>query len=253
MVARGRPTPQPDAGERPFFRDRTPEEVRRADINPYFLEHRDYGPPLVTAETAWTFRGRWDECFAHKAPLHVEIGSGNGFFLAAFASLHPEFNVLGIEIRYKRTVLCAKKIDRAGADNARIARYHAAFLDDLFEDASIAGLYINHPDPWPKERHEKNRLISRWFLEDLSRLLQDGAVIRLKSDHMPNITRLQEVLTHGPQGEPLPPLPFDVTGKSLDVTRGEAPWPDDIETNYQSKFRKRGEPVHAIELVRRAR
>jgi tRNA (guanine-N7-)-methyltransferase len=182
--------------------------------------------------------------------LHVEIGSGNGFFLTEMARRHPEWSWIGIELRYKRTVLCAKKLVQAGVTNARVIRYHAAYLDDLFEAGALCGLYVNHPDPWPKERHEKNRLISRWFLEDVARLLRPGGWFRLKSDFRPNVDRIEVLLEHGPEGERLAALPFEVTGRSEDVIRGEAPWADDVETNYQRKFREKGEPVYAIEVVR---
>ena len=249
MAAPGRPTPQPiREGTWPRFEDRSP--YLTPDTNPYADGHRHHGRPVLPASEAWTFRGRWHEEFGRAAPLHVEIGSGNGFFLAGLAARHPDWDVLGVEIRFKRVVLCARKIRAAGVTNARIARYHAAFLDDLFLDGTLSGLYVNHPDPWPKERHEKNRLISRWFLEDVARLLRPGGVFRLKSDHQPNIDRVASLLDRGPEGEPLPRLPLEITGVSQDIVRDGAPWPDDIETNYQRKFRLRGLPVHALEARR---
>jgi len=244
MEAHGRPTPQLEnlSSERPRFRDRAMEKFRHQDVNPYVTQHLEYGPPLIPAEEAWKNRGRWAEVFGRDAPLHVEIGPGNGFFLAELCRRNPQFNVVGVEIRYKRVVLCATKLDKAGVSNGRIARYHAAYLDDLFEPGSLSGLYINHPDPWQKTRHEKNRLISRWFLEDAAQLLRPGGVFRLKSDFADNVYRVPGLLDEA--------LPLEVTGISEDVITGPAPWPDDIETNYQSKFRLKGEPVYAIELVR---
>ena len=249
MAARGRRTKRPDAPiEGPGFVDRV--DYPRMDANPFVISHREYGPPLLTATDAQGFRGRWDECFGRPGELHLEIGCGNGFFLAEIARRNPDWNVLGIEIRYKRTVLCAKKIDNAGVKNARIARYHAAFLDDLFGPGELSGIYVNHPDPWPKERHEKNRLISRWFLEDVVTLLRPGGWFRLKSDFEDNIGRVPSLLTADGEGNPKPRLPLEISGRSDDIITGPAPWPDDIETNYQSKFRKRGLPVYAIELLR---
>jgi len=252
MAPSGRPTPQAESRstERPRFRDRTDDDFKRPDINPFLLEHRSFGPELLPADEAWKHRGAWPDVFGRSKPLHVEIGSGNGFFLAELALRNPDWNVLGVEIRYKRVVLCARKLRKQKATNARICRYHAAFLDDLFEPGSLSGLYVNHPDPWPKNRHDKNRLISRWFLEDVVSLLRPGGWLRLKSDFEPNITRAIELIDRGPSGEPAPPLPLEVTGRSDDVITGDAPWPDDIETNYQSKFRRKGEPVFAVELVR---
>jgi tRNA (guanine-N7-)-methyltransferase len=242
--------PQPIRAERPRYRDRLPGDYNRTDVNPYVVEHREVGPPLLPGSEAWPFRGRWHEAFGRQAPLHVEIGSGNGFFLAELARRHPDWNVVGVEIRYKRAMMCAKKLRAAEVSNARIVRYDAWYLDDLFAPGEIAGLYINHPDPWPKDRHEKNRLISRWFLEEAALFLSVGGHFRLKSDFEDNIGRVPRLLAADADGEPLPPLPFEVSGRSEDVITGPAPWPDDIETNYQSKFRKRGLPVYAIELVR---
>jgi len=250
MAAPGRPTPQPDTGDRPRFRDRRPEDYRRPDVNPFVASHRTFGFPLLPASEAWPWRGRWAEHFGRDAPLHVEIGSGNGFFLTQMARRNPDWNWIGIELRYKRTVLCAKKLTRAGVSNARVVRYHAAYLDDLFEADSLSGLYVNHPDPWPKEKHEKNRLISRWFLEDAARLLRVGGWLRVKSDFWPNVERIVELLGEGAEGDAMAPLPFEITGRSDDVITGPAPWEDDVESNYQRKSRLLGEPVFAIALSR---
>ena len=151
MEAPGRPTPQHDAGdERPRFRDRAPDELRHPDVNPYLISHREFGRPLLPASKAWPLRGRWQDEFGRAAPLHLEIGCGNGFFITELAARHPDWNILGIEIRYKRTVMTAKKLVERGVTNARIARYHAGFLDDLFEPGALSGIYVNHPDPRPR-------------------------------------------------------------------------------------------------------
>jgi len=241
MAARGRPTSQAATGDRPRFRDRPPEDYRNPEANPFVQSHRSFGPELLTADDAWQSRGAWGALFGREAPLHVEIGSGNGFFLAALGTQRPDINVLGIELRYKRTVLCGRKIREAGLQYAKIARYHAAYLGDLFDPGSLSALYVNHPDPWPKDRHEKHRLIARWFLEDAVRLLQPGAVFRLKTDFLPHI---EEALAS------IDGLPLSVTGRSDDVNGRGVPWGADIETNYQRKFAVRGLPVYALELTR---
>lgn len=254
MATLGRPTPQAPTnrpeGARPRYRDRDEGRFRHPKENPYVEEHRAFGPPLIPADVASTHRGQWDAIFGRSAPLHLEIGSGNGFFLSGMSAMRPDWSWVGLEIRYKRTVICAKKLVEAGVSNARIVRYHAAFLDDLFLPGSIDGLYVNHPDPWPKERHEGNRLMSRWFLEDVVDLLKPGAHLRMKTDHLPNIERLITMLDHDGDLNDAPRLPLEVRARAYDVTRTPAPWPEDIETNYQRKFRLRGLPVHAIEVVR---
>lgn len=251
MAPHGRPTPQPDPGEeRPRFKDRAPEDYANAEANPFVVSHRTFGPPLLPASEAWPWRGRWAERFGREAPLWLEIGCGNGFFLRDVAVAHPDINLVGIEIRYKRTVLCAKKLVGAGVGNAVICRYHAGYLDDLFEPGSLARIFVNHPDPWPKERHEKNRLISRWFLEDVTRLLAPGGVFQLKSDFPPNVERVEALLTSDGEDNPAPRLPLTITGMSQDIARDGAPWPDDVLTNYQKKMGLRGKRVLGIELIR---
>ena len=93
-------------------------------------------------------------------------------------------------------------------------------------------------------------MIARWFLEDVAKLLKPGGFFRLKSDFEPNISRVEPLLASDGEGRALCPLPLQITGSSSDIVDGPAPWLDDIETNYQSKFRKRGLPVYAIELRR---
>ncbi len=224
------------------FRDKAPEEYRHPDLNPYLRLHREFGPPVLTASQALEAAGRWDEVFGRAAPLHLEIGSGNGFFLTELARRHPEWNVLGIEIRFKRVVLTARKLVRAGvAEHARIARYDARQVDDLFRPGELARVYLNHPDPWPKKRQAHHRLLGPEWVARLARLMAPGAELRVKTDHLVNVEGLLAAI----EGTDL-----ELVGRSDDVRRLGAPWPDDIRTNYQRKFDERGLPVYALRLRR---
>lgn len=249
MAAHGRKIGRPTA-EGGVFVDKPAEAYTHPDANPYLAAHRDFGRPLIPAGELQAHRGRMAELFGRDAPLVLEIGSGNGEFMVEWARRNPDKNVLGVEIRFKRTVLCARKIRAADAQHVLIARYHAAFLRDLFDEGALVGILVNHPDPWPKERHERNRLISRWFLEDVAYFLRPGGFLRIKSDFEPNCGRVVDLLDKGPDGEPLPPLPLRITGRADDVNGSGAPWPDDVMTNYQGKMLRKGVPVHAIEVVR---
>jgi len=224
------------------FRDKAPDEYRHPDLNPYLKLHREFGPPVLTAEQAAEARGGWAGLFGRQAPLHVEIGSGNGFFLAAMAAAHPDWNWLGLEIRFKRVILTARKLPAGGAGEwARIARYDVHWLDDLFDEGEISGLYVNFPDPWPKKRQAKHRVLGPEFCDSVVRLLRPGSELRVKTDHEVNVEAL---LTHV-QGRPL-----EVIGRSSDVAARGVPWGTDVETNYQRKFRERGEPVYAVQVLR---
>ncbi|MCK6505105.1 molybdenum cofactor biosynthesis protein MoaE [Myxococcota bacterium] len=227
------------------FNPRAEEDYRDPDLNPYLKLHRSFGPEVIPAADGPGFRGRWGAAFRAEGearPLHVEIGPGNGFFLAGMAARHPEWDWLGIEIRFKRVVLCAKKLRAAGIENARVLRYDAHHLDDLFLPGEVAGLYVNHPDPWTKGRNAKHRLLLRPFAEWCARALAPGASMRIKSDYHPNLDDF-EALIEG--------LPLRVVARVDDIRAQGSPWgEDDVTTNYQSKFDKRGLPVAALWLVR---
>jgi len=226
------------------FRDKQPDEYRLPDLNPYLKLHREFGPPVLTAEQAKAGKGRWDQVFDRQAPLHVEIGSGNGFFLAGIAQAHPDRNWLGLEIRFKRVVQTARKLQAADVSaHSRVARYDVHWLEDLFEPQSLSGLYVNFPDPWPKERHAKHRVLGPDFMATVVKLLKPGCELRVKTDHQVNV---DAVLTHV-QG-----LPLTITGICHDVQAEGPPWASDVVTNYQTKFYKKGLPVHAVRIRREA-
>ncbi len=229
------------------FQDRAPEDFVLPDLNPYLRLHREYGPPVIVGEDAPGFKGRWPEAFGgREAPLHVEVGPGNGFFLAGMAGLHPEQNWLGLEIRFKRVVLCAKKIDLAGLRHTRIARYDAWWLRDLFEEGEIDGLYVNFPDPWKKNKHQDKRLMGPAFAAWAGEALADGAHLRLKTDDPGNVERLRAALAEGP---------FEILAVVSDVRSEGLPWgdDDDVRTNYQGKFDRKDEATHALWARRASR
>ena len=75
------------------FRGKSPDEYALPDLNPYMKLHREMVPPVVIAEDAPGFRGRWGEAYPDpEQPLHLEVGPGNGFYLAGMAARHPEWN-----------------------------------------------------------------------------------------------------------------------------------------------------------------
>lgn len=223
------------------FTDKLPTDFPRPDVNPYVATHRTFGDEIVPASDAPAWRGRWADAFGRAAPLHVEVGSGNGFYLSGMAAAHPEADWIGVEIRFKRVVLAARKLRALELRNARVVRYDAMQLDELFEPGSLAGVHVNHPDPWARQTQAKHRLIDRPFAELCARLLAPGAPLRLKTDFLPHVDALVRVADG---------LPLRVVDVRRDVAANGTPWPDDIRTNYQRKAEERGAPVHAALLVR---
>jgi tRNA (guanine-N7-)-methyltransferase len=229
----------------PFF-DPFPEEMHNSELNPFVRKYFDHGEPVVVGRDATQFKGAWDACFHREAPLCLEIGSGNGFFLEGMAQKYPDRNWLGVEIRYKRVIMVAKKLEVSGIDNARILRYDNWCLDDLFEEASLAGVYCNHPDPWSKKRQAHKRILSKPFARWMAWAMQDGAEWRIKTDFETHIDTMLGVIED---------LPFTVMGVARDAHNTSFPWSvdEDVTTNYERKFIERDLPIYALRLKRNER
>ncbi|MBL6721755.1 MAG: hypothetical protein ISQ08_10145 [Planctomycetes bacterium] len=230
--------------QRPF-RETADDQVPFPELNPWLHRWVEFGRPAVRSQEAMELKGRWREAFERPAPVHLEIGSGNGFFLSEFARRHPELNLLGVEIRYKRLVTAALKVRKLGLGNALLTRYDAWWLDDLFEPGELSGLYLNHPDPWPKDRHVEKRLLGPWFTEWAAGALVEGAPLWLKTDALSNVDGLLAAI----EGQP-----FEVLARVEDIGANGCPWPveDEIQTNFQAKFERKGLPVHGVVLRRSA-
>ena len=115
--------------------------------------------------------------------LDLEIGTGNGYHFADFAKKNPESCLLGIELKYKPLVQTIRRCLRQGSENCRMLRYDAGAVAEIFAENEIDDVYIHHPDPWPKKRHLKNRLIQESFLKDLSKVMKPGKILEFKTDH----------------------------------------------------------------------
>ena len=117
-------------------------------------------------------------------PLEVDVGSGKGRFLVARAAEYPGVNFLGIERQYARVWKTARKIERAGLGNVRLARVEAfEGMGQLLAPESVATVYIFFPDPWPKRRHHRRRLVNAGFLDMLHQKLMLGGEIHFATDH----------------------------------------------------------------------
>ena len=121
--------------------------------------------------------------FGEARPLEVELGSGDGSFLVNYAKLHPERNFLGVERLLGRLRKLDRKALRAGLANVRGLRVESAYLVEyLLPPGSVTALHVYFPDPWPKRKHRKNRLVNARFTEIARQALAPGGVIYLRTD-----------------------------------------------------------------------
>src|SRR5580704_14207351 len=122
----------------------------------------------------------WHELFGNPHPVELEIGMGKGTFLTEQAKARPEVNFLGIEYARWFWRYASDRLRRSGCLNARTIRGEASFLlREFISDGAISVVHIYFPDPWPKKRHHKRRLIQGPFVKELERVLAIGGRLQI--------------------------------------------------------------------------
>lgn len=118
-------------------------------------------------------------------PLHVEIGTGKGQFIARMAAMHPEINYIGIEREAGVLYYAGKKVAESDPhlSNVRLLLIDAEELSALFAPGEVDCFYLNFSDPWPKKRHYKRRLTYRGYLAQYAKLLKQDGEVRFKTDN----------------------------------------------------------------------
>ncbi|MDP3893791.1 tRNA (guanosine(46)-N7)-methyltransferase TrmB [Nocardioides sp.] len=137
--------------------------------------------------------------FGREAPLAVEIGSGVGEATAALAAARPETNVLALEVWRPGVAAGLGRVADAGASNVRFCSVDAVwFLEHLLPEESVSALWTFFPDPWPKTKHHKRRLVTPGFARLAAARLAVGAEWRLATDWAEYAERMREVLDAEP-------------------------------------------------------
>lgn len=155
-----------------------------------------YVPGYYDRYEEFVFPG-WEhsDLFGNSQPVHVEYCSGNGAWIVAKAQQHPEFNWVAVEKKFERVRKIWSKIKNLSLNNLVVVCGEAmTATKNYFPDSSISGVYINFPDPWPKTRHAKYRLIQHSFVEQLERILVSNACLTLVTDDIPYSEEMIEVL-----------------------------------------------------------
>jgi|GEM_PF-172940 len=199
--------------------------------NPYLDEAVGLGEVLVTQEE---LLARFpDRLFSgDPRPKLIEIGCYLGKNVVEFAQLNPHIDVLGIDITYKRVVKSARKINTLGLGNARIGICDARVLVEHAAPASFGGVCVFFPDPWPKKRHVKNRLLAQEFLDTLRTRIAPGGFFWFKTDSLRYFEDVMECIAEGGWSvSPADEVPHELT-------------PSPYVTMFEQMFLSRGEPVY---------
>lgn len=164
----------------------------------------------------------------------LEIGFGRGEFLLALAASAPETDYVGIEVSWKRGLKMARKVARARLPNVLLAVGRGEEgLRDWFAPRSLAEIWVNFSDPWPKARHAERRLVGAGFVARAARALAPGGMLYVATDDVPYAHQIDEVLAGEKSLEnryaPLAFLP-EVPGR--------------MTTGYEAQWRAESRPLH---------
>ena len=137
--------------------------------------------------------------FGRNAPKILEIGFGMGEATAAIAQAHPENDYLGLEVHTPGVGALLKRIAELGLSNVRLIQHDAVeVLQHMIAPATLGGVHIFFPDPWPKKRHHKRRLIQAPLLALLVSRMKPGATLHLATDWEDYALQMLEVLRAEP-------------------------------------------------------
>jgi tRNA (guanine-N7-)-methyltransferase len=180
-------------------RDENPEVFAQlVKTNPYMARVFDYPELLIPHPTPENFQQLWDSkkenVPASSGRVHLEIGCGSGRYLIEWAQENPKDAFIGLELRYKRLVLAAKKIEQQTISNILLMREHGEFIDEYLPHNSIDCMHINFPDPWSKKSRRKHRILSADFLSKMHPYFRSGGELRFKTDHLEYFETVTEIL-----------------------------------------------------------
>ncbi|MGN6270352.1 MAG: tRNA (guanosine(46)-N7)-methyltransferase TrmB [Sphingomonas sp.] len=179
--------------------------------------------------------------FGDERPLEVEIGFGSGEHLAAQAKAHPDRGFIGCEPFLNGVVGALGHIREHGLGNVRVHMGDALTVLERLPDASLTRVYLLHPDPWPKARHAKRRMVNPGPLDLIAAKLRPGGEFRLGTDD-PTYCRWSMMVMNGRRDfEWLARTPRDFLDRPAD-------WP---ETRYERKARRQGHEVWYFRYQRR--
>ena len=193
------------------------------------LAHRRHVPSRLVTVESLTDRLDLDKIFGCKAPLHVDLGCGDGLFLCALAQRVPDKNFLGIERLLNRVRISARKA--ATLDNVRLLRMESSYaVRYLLPAESVERFYLLFPDPWPKRRHHRRRIVTPDFLSSIHSALQRSGSIYIATDDVDYFRKIKELAESNP-------------GFAIDDADVDLP-----QSKFGRIFRERGAPIQWLEL-----
>ena len=175
--------------------------------------------------------GKWNKVFNNSNPIHIEIGTGKGNFIINKAINNPNVNFIGIEKVDSIIARCLQKIPD-DLDNLKIIRANALDIENIFKK-EVDTIYLNFSDPWPKKRWHKRRLTSNTFLEKYDSVFKKDNIIIQKTDNKDLFE--YSLISLSNYGYIIKDLSLDLHNSKIE---------DNIMTEYEEKFSKKGNPIY---------
>jgi len=157
--------------------------------------------------------------FPKSQPLEVELGCGDASFIAEYAALHPDRNFIGVERLLGRIRKLDREGRRTGLTNLRGVRIECSyFLEYLLPHHSASAIHVYFPDPWPKKKHQKNRLVNQGFPELCRGALTLGGAVFLRTDDVDYFEQMKAVFAANSAFRPVG-TPVELAGLQTDFEK----------------------------------
>ena len=172
------------------------------------------------------------QLFGRNAPLHVDLGCGDGSFICEIAQQLSNSNFLGIERLTKRVETVRRKAEKI--ENVRVLRADTLLaVRDLLPESSVGTFYLLFPDPWPKRRHQFRSVFTRDFLDAIAVALEQEGILRVATDQLDYFRQIERLSRAHLQFQVVPASPDESV---LPLTR------------FEGKFRDQGAPIYRLTL-----
>lgn len=211
---------------------------------PILLDRLFYIPPFYPEQQRELLPAFSDEkVFGNNKHVHVELCSGNGQWIIEKAQAHPEVNWVAVEMKFERARNIWVRMQNYNINNLFVVFGDArTYMKDYVEKESIFTLYVNFPDPWPKKRHAKHRLVNKAFFDELSLLMHPQGKVILATD---DETYAEEMLGAGQSSEgwePSFPKPYYTFE-----------WPNYGSSFFSNLWQKKGLPIRYLQFEKKAK
>jgi len=191
----------------------------------------------------WSFPG-WEasSLFGRKgAPVYIEYCSGNGSWVIEKARSNPEQNWFAVEKKFERVRKIWAKAQSNQLNNLIVVDGEAQpFTKYYLPEESVDGVFVNFPDPWPKERHAKHRLFQEPFISDMARILKRGATAIFVTDDPPYSAQIISSMLENGAWESIIPEPYFTTQ-----------WLDYGTSYFEQLWRMKGRTIHYMHFVKK--